>query len=442
MATRAVSDERPTARLNLLDELYLHLDREEEPWSVHLEIEVEGRLDDDRIREAVAAAADHHPIARAQMRTSRGTDVKYWWEIQDALDPLPVDVVDAGDEDEREATRQDLLNRVPVLDTPGPFAVCLVHHPDGDSLILNVHHAAGDGLGALRLMGSIVRAYAGEDDPTPDVDPLAVRDIRDLVGPTSVTDRIGRAVETIKYLARGVAKPTRVAPDDPTGQPGYGFATTTFTPEDVEKIGRHRRDGATINDILLGALGVTIRRWNDEHDASTGVTYLMMPVNLRPQEWRFDVVANYASYVSVRLDPDELADLPTAITAAAARTREIKNQNLAGLIVDLVEFPTVLPTGIKQRLQELIPLTGDFVVDTAVLSNLGKLQAVPSLGGEAGDVTAVWFSPPGRMPLGASMGVATLNDRLHVTLRYRHALLDAAAAERFGALFRAVLLDS
>src|SRR3954452_3873539 len=441
MASGAVSEERPTARLNLLDELYLHLNRDDEPWSVHLEIQVEGRLDEDAVCAAVREAADRHPIARAQMRNSRGTDVKYWWEIQDALDPLPVDVVEATTEDEREAARQDLLNHVPDLDTPGPFKVRLVHHPDGDSLILNVHHAAGDGLGALRLMGSIVRAYAGEDDPTPEVDPLAVRDIRDLVGPTSVTDRIGRAVETIKYLVRGVARPTRVAPDGGTDQPGYGFATATFAPEDVEKIARRRRDGATINDILLGALGVTIRRWNDEHEASTGVTYLMMPVNLRPQEWRFDVVANYASYVSVRLDPGELGDLPTAVTAAAARTREIKDQNLAGLIVDLVEFPTVLPTGIKQRLQELIPLTGDFVVDTAVLSNLGRLQAVPSLGDEAGDVTAVWFSPPGRMPLGASLGVATLNDRLHVTLRYRHAFMDAAAAERFGALCRAVLLD-
>src|SRR4051795_8733176 len=227
MASRAVSDERPTARLNLLDELYLHLNRPDEPWSVHLEIQVEGRLDDETVREAVAQAADRHPIARAQMRSSRGTDVKYWWEIQDTLDPVPVDVVDTTTEDEREAARREVLNQVPDLDTPGPFAVRLVHHPDGDSLILNVHHAAGDGLGALRLMGSIVRAYAGEDDPIPDVDPLAVRDIRDVVGPTSVTDRIGRAVETIKYLARGVARPPPIAPHGPPGSDaGSGRSST------------------------------------------------------------------------------------------------------------------------------------------------------------------------------------------------------------------------
>ena len=33
---------------------------------------------------------------------------------------------------------------------------------DGDSLMLNLHHAAGDGISAERFMLSILRAYAGE----------------------------------------------------------------------------------------------------------------------------------------------------------------------------------------------------------------------------------------------------------------------------------------
>ena len=44
---------------------------------------------------------------------------------------------------------------------------------------------------------------------------------------------------------------------------------------------------------------------------------------------------------------------------------------------------------------------------------------------DAGSVRELWFSPPGRMPLGASFGAATLDQRLLVTLRYRHTLLDA-----------------
>jgi hypothetical protein len=53
----------------------------------------------------------------------------------------------------------------------------------------------------------------------------------------------------------------------------------------------------------------------------------------------------------------------------------------------------------------------------------------------------VGFSPPGRMPLGASFGVATLGDQMWVTLRYRHALFDAEAAQEFLRLYARVLLD-
>ena len=43
-----------------------------------------------------------------------------------------------------------------------------------------------------------------------------------------------------------------------------------------------------------------------------------------------------------------------------------------------------------------------------------------------GATTAVGFSPPGQMPLGVTIGAATLDDRLHLTLRYRHATLNRA----------------
>jgi hypothetical protein len=81
------------------------------------------------------------------------------------------------------------------------------------------------------------------------------------------------------------------------------------------------------------------------------------------------------------------------------------------------------------------------VVDSAVLSNVGRLEGVPDLGGDAGAVRSVWFSPPGRMPLGASVGTATLGNELFVALRYRRALFDAGAAADFAALYREVLIS-
>jgi hypothetical protein len=107
--------------------------------------------------------------------------------------------------------------------------------------------------------------------------------------------------------------------------------------------------------------------------------------------------------------------------------------------VDGLRQLSTLPVGVKRRLPDLIPLTGNIVVDTASLSNLGALGALPSLGEDAGPVEAVWFSPPNRMPLGASFGAVTLDGRLHLALRYRHAQFDSAAAGAFVRTYREAL---
>lgn len=66
-----------TTPLNVLDELYLHLDREDEPWSVHVETRVDGPIERVALEAAVRAGAARHPVARAQLAPSRGIDLHY-----------------------------------------------------------------------------------------------------------------------------------------------------------------------------------------------------------------------------------------------------------------------------------------------------------------------------------------------------------------------------
>ena len=430
-----------TTRLNVLDELYLHLDRDDEPWTVHLEIRVERRVDASRLRTAAREAAARHPIARPRLADSRLTDIRYQWEIADELDDVDLTEIDCADPSAMAAARERLLSRSPSLEKYGPFSLLLAHDPGGDVIVLNLHHAAGDGLAALRLMGSIARAYAGEDDPVPPVDPLEVRDVGALSAAGSVKERLARGRAALDYLARGVRNPARIAPDGDGDRAGYGFEQLAFEPDEVSRIVARRRGGATVNDVLLGGLALAVRRWNEQHQELTGTLYLMMPINLRPSEWQYEVVGNFASYVSVRLGSGDHTGLDKAIAAAADSTRRIKEGGIAGLIVELFGAPTLLPTGLKSRMQELIPLTRNVVVDTAVLSNLGRVESVPHLG-DAGAVRQVWFSPPGRMPLGASLGVVTLGGRLFATLRYRHSLFHKDAAARFLTTLKDALLGS
>ncbi len=429
-----------SARLNILDELYLHLDREQEPWTVHVEIRAQGRIEGPRLIEAVREAARRHPLARARLADGGPLTVGYRWEIGDELGELDLDEVSARDGAELAAARERLLSRPPRLDRPGPFALLLAHRPGGDTLVLSLHHAAGDGLSALRLMGSIARAYGGEEDPLPEVDPLGVRDVLAMASPGSLSERLSRARAGIDYLTRGLNMPSRVAPRGGEDRPGYGFELTSFAPDELAQVAARRAGGATVNDVLLAGLAVTIRRWNERLGADANWIYVMMPINLRPPHWRFEVVGNFASYVSVRLSSREHATLEQAIPAIAERTREIKEAGVAGLIVELFAPPRLLPSALKQRMQDLIPLTGNLAVDTSVLSNLGRIESVPGLG-EAGAVRELWFSPPGRMPLGASFGAATLGGRLFLALRYRHAQFDAPAAGEFADLYRDTLLS-
>jgi NRPS condensation-like uncharacterized protein len=427
-----------TAPLTVLDELYLHLGREEEPFSVHIEIRVEGRIDATRLQAAVRDAALHHPIARARLAKARATDVRYRWEIVEELTSVDLQEIECSSPTDLRHGRERLLSGIPDLHRPGPFCLLLAHDRAGDVVVMNLHHAAGDGLSAVRLMASIARAYSGEEDPVPAVDALEVRDLRATGGAGSVKERITRGRAALEYVPRWVTTPTRIAPQGRSDRPGYGFELLRFEPDEVDQLLALRTGKATVNDVLLAGLAVAVHRWNEQHGASSGSVYLMMPMNLRPPDWRFDVLGNFAAYLSVHLGSDDQKTLAAAIQATAERTRRIKDSGIAGFMVDFFTVPSALPTGLKQRMHRLIPLTGNFVVDTAVLSNLGRLPPAPHLG-NAGAVREVWFSPPGRMPLGASLGVATLDGRLFLTLRYRHALFDANAASAFLTMFREVL---
>ena len=418
--------------LNRLDELYLNLDHGEEPWNVHFEVRVAGRLDSDRVTEAIGAAALRHPVARARLGDWRYTDRSYRWEIARALVEVPLQVATCADEAALAAARENLLSCSPSLDAPPPFAVLLAHGPAGDSLVLNLHHAAGDGIGAARLMLSILRAYAGADDPLPPLDPLAVRDVRALAGTASLADGIVRTRALAESAARKWEPPARIAADGGGDRPGYGVELLALTRDETAAVFALRTDGTTVNDVLLAALAVAVRRWNAAHGRTPRRVTLSMPVNLRPPEWKTEVVGNFASYVTVSGGIAD--DLPRALEGIGRQTRAVKRDGLAGLVVDLLAGPSLLTIAAKQRLPDLISLTGNVVVDTATLSNLGTLTALED------EVEAVWFSPPGRMPLGVAIGAVTHDARLLLTLRYRHAQFDAPAAGAFARLYREVLL--
>src|SRR5205807_66018 len=188
----------------------LLLNNDEAPLNVHCEVRVEGRADAGRLVGAIRAAALRHPLARARLASLSPIGRRFNWELSDRLDRVPFEVVDCADDDAYLLARERLLHDAPALDTPGPFRLMLAHRPAGDSIVLNFHHAAGDGVSTCAFMASILRAYAGEADPPALVDQVAVRDVRRLVG-RSLGKRLRRARGATDFARRLLRPPTRLA---------------------------------------------------------------------------------------------------------------------------------------------------------------------------------------------------------------------------------------
>jgi NRPS condensation-like uncharacterized protein len=409
--------------------------------SIHMEFHLTGRLDSERLLSATQVACERHPIARARMIPFSRGDRVYTWEIQDEVGRPDIHVVDCPDERSLSLARDRLLDVAPSLDAAPPFSFGLLQGPEGDVLILRIHHAISDGLGVWRLMKSIFRSYAGiEEDPVPAFDPLQARDIRSLVVPDKRLERLRRLSRLPALLARS-ANPVCIAPDGGEGE-GEGVYLMSFDEREMAGLDRLRDGVATINDVMLAGVALAIRRWNEEHGARSGKICVTAPVNLRPPAWAGEVPGNLASFIPVAIPKREPSSLDGFIAAVSKRTQKAKKNHTANALFDLLPgILSKLSLDRKQKLGADKPESVERLQDSAVFSNLGRLT-LPDLGGEAGRVQAAWATAPAGFTRGFAIAVLTFDEKLHIALRYNRAHFDTDAAAAFVAIYRDVLFGN
>lgn len=432
--TAEVPDQIP---VTALDEAFVNLG-ETTVMSVQFEVQVAGTIDTDRLSAALRTAIDAHPIARARMAKASLRDTTRTWEVADEPDRLSVEVVDSG----ADAARERLMSGLPTLRKSPAFAVTVVRDAEGDRLMFNFHHVAFDGMSAVRFIRSVARAYSGDDDVLGGPALTEARDLKTVAGAQSAADLVKRVGAVAGNVIGRREQLERIAHQTSTPKaPGYTFSTVHLDAEQMANVLQRKPSGCTVNDLLLAALGLTIWRWNAVHDqASKKRISIMMPVNLRPAEWSQEVVSNFASYLAVPVSPSSAGDLETATKAVRDRTKPLKDNRVAGWLIDLLEPGNRLPVVVKQNLQRFLPLVQARFVDTTCLSNLGRLD-LPSFG-DAGDVQQVWFSPPifgSLMPV--TVGAASLGREMYLCVRTKASALDSAASVQFGQLLSSTLLD-
>ncbi|MDF0531668.1 condensation domain-containing protein [Tsukamurella sp. 8F] len=429
--------------LNPIDEFFLHLDSPPSPCGIQLELAVSGRLDDAKLQAALGSAIDTHPMMRARLAEHGVAHRNYHWEVGASLTELPLRIVECRNASDLDAAREHLLDHAPRLDRFGPFELLLAHLPSGDRLVLNLHHAAADATAGTRFLVSLLRAYSHRRDQVPNVDPLQARSLDRPLGDKSRAGQRRRSRELRRISRSRISTPVWIAPKSTSSADGYGFCLLHYDASTTRRVFEARPAGTTVNDLLLGAFAVAIQRWNDAHGAPRGRIGLMMPIDIRPAQWRREIVGNFAVPTSVSLEGPALKDLPSAVRAAAARTAQIKKDSGGELMFNLLAGMSRLPIGIKQWMIRRKPLIGNRILDTAVVTNLGATTAFDDLDADAGvGVTGFWFSAPTNMPMGTSLGAVTLGGELFLSLCYRHRQFDESSAGEFAELLERTLIDS
>lgn len=424
---------------SVTDELFHHLESAGEPFGLQLDLRFSGRLDEQKLEASAYAAMHAHPLAAVRQLPAAPGDMHYEWEVMERPDEDPVLVQDCLDAAAVDAAREAFYSRRLLLETAPPFRMLIARHADGDWLFLKMSHAATDAPGAYRFLQSVLRQYAGVDDAQPAaLNVIEARDLGPEFGSKSLLARIRRARQLLAYLADSVQLPTRIAPHFGEDKAGVAFVSHTFSVAETEALGKLRQGRATLNDVLAALLHLTVVRWNHHHDETAERITLMHAINFRPISWRQEGVGNFSLWVNVATREQDRHDFEHTLAAITEQTQKLQSEEAAGLLLDLLGIARLLPNILRKRLTVLMPLTGSFVVDTAVLNNLGRVPDLPDPAGKTGRITAIRFSPPTHMPMGVAVGAITLRSELTVTFRYRRAQFDKHAAQAFRDTFLAL----
>ena len=223
--------------------------------ALQMAIDLPGRLDPQRLRDALVCLALDEPAAGAHYQ--RRLLVDRWIVVPNP--EFEVVEFDAADESEAAALENEFVQS-PFRTTGGlPVSARLLHLDGGDRLLLRVNHLLADGGGTKRLAYRLASAYRRlQEDPS-------WRPPRGRPGPRSYL-RVFRALRSASILAVFLGwldelrsldiRPHLEVPSTvPPGEVVGGHRLRLGAARVARLKARWRAAGVTLNDLLLAAFG-------------------------------------------------------------------------------------------------------------------------------------------------------------------------------------------
>ncbi len=440
--------------LNCVDKCLLALDGIDEPVTTYAILDLEGRVDPEKLNDAVWHAQMTHPRMRTLL--CKG-GLKLCREVQDDPGRSAVVVKDlTHDGRSYEDCLSEVLNRRIDVRRDFPFRLHLVKKtPIETSLVFTFHHSAIDGLRALLFVRAIVEAYNSDSDnpPVPVEDPRMYSRQDELFDfARSQTARVeGFRRKMAKYLLHRFftdawPPPTRVYHDGNGRSKDLGHCSRSIAPDILEAlVSRATAARVELNDILLAALHMTVEKWNTTHGRASNKIRIMAPVNLSPKGFR-NIVSNQASWLSLSTRPGDRRDPLHLLRKVRSDAVDATHNRMSFSLVYFFSFCSLFPLFVMRGMCRFLMISRTYV-DSVLLTNLGptwlKLGSdEPAITG-VGEARIVNLSGSTSVvsPMGVSLCLGSYGNNFTVSAAYRPAMFSREKIEEFLDLYVREVLE-
>ena len=422
-------------RLDRGEALFWFLDRFS-PMNFAVVAEGSGRLDEQALQEALAAAQRRHPLLAVAIEADSEHRLHF---VPRPGQVLPSPRIAAAD------WRSELAERIvePFVLGEAPL-VRACHVADGDrwAVALIFHHSIGDARSGFAVLTEVLQGAAGVGI---DATPVLPQPPMSAVYPPEFSGDAGRQLAgQIKAMRRAAAERTGL----PTPQAGHRLSdrlhprmiTLQFSVDEAEGLVRNARAAqATVNGVIGAAQLIALRElFADDEERVLGLT---CAADLRPYLAE-PIGAETPGFYVTLVTSIQRVGTGAALWPLAQRLTVAIRQQLAGgpghLFYDFMPPVDQIPANAEgiASFNELM-LRG---VQTSLLSNAGRLPALPELPGLTVEARSFALSPTTTQPVFTA--VTTHARGMTVNINYNAAQLSDDDARAVAASMQRLLREA
>lgn len=372
------------------------------PRNFSLVLRLHERLDDERLRAAIEAATQRHPLLRALVEYNRDRP-QHWVEC-----PNPRHEPNWSDEP-RDAVEP--LRPFDLQCEPG-VRFHVRRQSDGDALQVEFHHATTDGVGAIQFVGDLLTLYQGAEPAPLNPARLARRDSFGLTGWRRPIRWLYSAFGWLGAIEFLIHRPAPLGDVSGTVECRLsGFSSYTFSQDDTTALVQAAKSkNATLNDLLMRDLFITLQAFIESHwpERSKAHQRIMVPTNLRSADDGELPAANVVAMVNIERRTHRWTDRDRMLRVLHRELAAVKRFKLGVVFVQILSVLQWLFGSLRRFLPR------DRCQATCVASNLGLV--LPQIADDV--VRAVEFYPPIRPLTAAAFGIATHAGQMTISLHF------------------------